>query len=63
MTTFLGVNIDGKLTWKDYIFYICNKLSKNIANVYRARPLFHQCTLRNLYCALMLSYISYCAMV
>ena len=63
VTKFLGVYIDEKLTWKDHIFYIFNKLSKSIAIIYYARPLLHQCALINLYCALILPCISYFALI
>ena len=46
VTKYLGVYIDEKLTWKDHMFYISNKLSKKIAIIYRATPLLHQCALR-----------------
>ena len=45
------------------MFHIFYKLSKSIAIIYHARPLLHQCALRNLYCALILPYISHHAMV
>ena len=36
---FLGVIIDGNLTWKDYIEVVENRISKNIGVFYRATHL------------------------
>ena len=37
--TFLGINIDDKLTWNNHIGVICNKLSKNIGVMYKLKSL------------------------
>ena len=38
-TTFLGVDIDSKQSWKSHIYKINNKLSKSIAILYRMKNL------------------------
>ena len=63
VATFLGCYIHEKLEWKDHIFYIYIKLSRSIAIIYCTRPLLYKSALKNLYSALILPYISYCAMV
>ena len=34
---FLGVIIDSKLTWKEHINYMSNKISKSIGIIYKAK--------------------------
>ena len=36
-TKFLGVIIDNKLNWKDYISYICGKKTRGIGMIIKAR--------------------------
>ena len=48
-TKFLGMIIDSKLTWKYHIDYICNKISKNIGIILKARKIFSQEALNMLY--------------
>ena len=47
----------------DHISHISNKLSKGIAIPYRVISIITMDTLRNLYCTLILPYLSYRAMV
>ena len=47
----------------DHISYIGNKLSKGIAILYYVSRIINMDALRNLYCTLILPYLSYCAMV
>ena len=58
----LGVHINENLSWIDRISYISNKLSKGIAILYHVSSINID-ALRNLYCTLILPYLSYCAMV
>ena len=58
-TKFLGVYINQSLSWKDHISYISNKLSKNIAILYHVSFIINV----DLYCTLILPYLSYCSMV
>ena len=60
---FLGVLIDSKLTWKNHIQYVKSKLSKCMAILNRVRYILNMYSMRSLYCALFLPYISYCAEV
>ena len=61
---YLGVLIDGSLSWKQHIDYISMKISKGIGiivsvYVYRLRHLMPFCTLLNIYCSLVEPYLSY----
>ena len=60
-TTFLGVIIDEKLTWKDHISLVRSKLAKTVAILYRVRYLLNRSALFILYCSLFLPYLTYCA--
>ena len=60
---FFGVCIDDKITWKDHISYICNKLAKSLSILHRILWTLYRQTFRQLYCALVLPYVSYCAMI
>ena len=61
--TFLGVEIDSKLTWKHHINHICNKISKSIAILRILRHTFPQHILLTLYMSLIHSYINYCVII
>ena len=63
VTKFVGIYINEYLSWMDHISYIRNKLSKSIAILYRVSSIINIDALRNLYCTLILPYLSYCAMV
>ena len=60
-TTFLGVIIDEKLTWKDHISLVRSKLAKTVGILYRVRHLLNRSALFILYCSLFLPYLTYCA--
>ena len=61
VTKFLGVLIDHKLNWKDHINHICNKVSRNIAIIYKASKVLNIKSLFSLYCTLILPYLNYCS--
>ena len=63
VTKTLGIYINENLSWMDHISYIRNKLSKSIAILYNVSSIINIDALRNLYCTLILPYLSYCAMV
>lgn len=56
-TSFLGVTIDNKLTWKQHIQHISNKISKSIAIL---RLLRHKFPTQIIYMSLIFSLINYC---
>ena len=57
---FLGVLIDKKLTWKEHISNLCNKLSKSIAIIHKVSNLLSSNALYTLYYSLFLPYLNYC---
>ena len=58
-TKFLGVTVDSKLTWKNHIAEIENKISKNIGVISRASKFLKTKELQTLYCSLILPYLNY----
>ena len=56
---YLGVLIDGNLSWKHHINYISTKISKGIGIIARLRHLVPRTTLLNIYRSLVEPYISY----
>ena len=62
-TTFLGVVIDNKLTWKYHIKHISNKISKSIAILRILRFSFPKHILRMIYMSLIFSHINYCNII
>ena len=62
-TKFLGVIIDDKLTWNLHIDHICNKVSKGIGILLRARQVLYGQTLITLYNALIKPHFMYCITV
>ena len=56
---FLGVMVDENLTWKDHIDLLENKISKNVGVLYKASKLLNTKCLKNIYFALIHSYINY----
>ena len=62
-TTFLGIVIDNKLSWKAHIKLICNKISKSIAILRLLKQSFPKKVLRTIYMALIFSHINYCNLV
>lgn len=59
-TKFLGVIIDKKISWKEHVTRLRNKLAKSLAIVYKAREVLNKKALYTLYCTMFLPYISYC---
>ena len=62
-TTFLGVIIDNKLTWKPHIKHIFNKISKSIAILRILRFSFPKNIMRMIYMSLIFSHINYCNLI
>ena len=60
---FLGVIIDENLTWKNHISLIENKISKNVGVLYKASKLLNASCLKNIYFALIHSYINYANLI
>ena len=56
---YLGVLIDGNLSWKHHINYISTKISEGIGIIARLRHLVPRTTLLNIYRSLIEPYISY----
>ena len=56
---FLGIHIDENLTWKFHINLICNKISKSLFALNKAKHFLPTAALRSLYCALVQSYLIY----
>ena len=59
---FLGIIIHENLSWKPHISVVCDKVSKIIGVLCKARQL-HLDTLKTLYNALFLPYINYCTLI
>jgi hypothetical protein len=62
-TTFLGIIIDDKLTWKSHIDFIESKVSKSIGILLRARKLLYTECLLTLYNNLIKPYFTYCIII
>ena len=62
-TKFLGVILDDKLLWKCHIEYICNKISKGIGILIRARRTLGTKALVILYNTLVKPYFTYCNII
>ena len=56
---YLGVIVDGNLTWKYHIDNIASKISKKIGIITRVRYFVPLSTLQNIYRCLILPYITY----
>ena len=46
---FLGIDVDGNISWNDHIHILGNKLSKNIGLLYRAKPYLDKNAMTTLY--------------
>ena len=57
---FLGVIIDEKLNWKHHITYICNKISKGMGIILKARNVLNKESLVSLYYTMVYPYLTYC---
>ena len=62
-STFLGVIIDNKLSWKSHITHISNKISKSIAILRILRYSFPKQIMRMIYMSLIFSHINYCNLI
>ena len=55
----MGITVDSKLTWKNHITEIENKISKGIGVITRVRNILKTQELQTLYCTLILPYLTY----
>ena len=62
-TKFLGVQIDAQPSWKKHIEYTCNKLSKSVGIILKARKKLHKAALVTLYYSFAYPYLIYCNLV
>ena len=62
-TSFLGVIIDNKLTWKHHIQHISNKISKTVALLKLLRHKFPKYILKLIYMSLIYSHLNYCNLI
>ena len=62
-TKFVGVQIDAQLSWKKHIEYTCNKLSKSVGIILKARMKLHKTALVTLYYSFAYPYLIYCNLV
>ena len=60
--TCLGVDIDEKLTWGEYIETICSKVSAGIGAMRRINPYVPPATLQTIYKAQVQPYFDYCSL-
>ena len=60
---FLGIIIHENLYWKPHIFIVCDKVSKVIGVLCKARRYLPLDTLKTLYNALLVPYINYCTLI
>ena len=63
VVTFLGVEVDRKLSWKYHINHVCNKISKTIAILRILKFSFPRHILIMVYMSLIYSYINYCNII
>ena len=63
VTTFLGVLIDNKLTWKPHITHLCSKISKGTAILRFLKITYPKHILRMIYMSLIYSYLNYCNLI
>ena len=59
-TTFLGVIIDKKITWKDHINYVAGKVSRAIGMMAKAKKYLREEALLTLYYSFVYPYLTYC---
>jgi len=60
---FLGIQMDENLTWKNHIQIVENKISKNLAMLYKAKPFLNFDALKNLYFCFINTYLTYCNII
>lgn len=56
---FLGVSLDENLTWKKYVKYLKDNITKNIRLSFKATPFLNKKSLLALYISNIHSYINY----
>jgi len=56
----LGMIIDEKLTWREYINYCCNKMSSGLYAINSSKHLLTKEQLKTLYYILISTIVSYC---
>jgi hypothetical protein len=56
---YLGIILDGRLTWKHHVNEICKKLGRSLGMIYKTRKLCNENILRSLYFSLFNSHASY----
>ena len=62
-TKFLGIILDDKLIWKSHIDFICNKISKCMGILIKARKVLGTNPLLILYNSLVKPYFTYCIII
>ena len=62
-TKFLGVILDDKLKFSEYLQYIALKISKSVGIIYRVKHLVPRKILVNLYYSLVFPYLTYCCTI
>ena len=60
---FLGVIVDENLSWRNHIDLLENKIAKNVGVLFKASKLLNFSCLKNIYFALIHSYINYANIV
>ena len=63
VTKFLGVLIDEKLTWKEHINFVINKIKRSMAMLFKIKNKLNQDSLLTIYDAVIQPYLSYCCEV
>ena len=60
---YLGVKIDGNLSWKSHIDYLSVKLSRANVLLFKIRNFVNSSILRTIYLAIFESHLNYCCLV
>ena len=61
--SFIGILIDNKLSWRDHILKISNKIAKGIGIIRKVRHKLQRSTLINLYYCFVFPYLHYCIVI
>ena len=56
---FLGVTVDKNLKFNHHISLVCSKVSRSIGIMYKLKPFFPLCILKNIYYSLIYPYLIY----
>lgn len=62
-TRFLGILIDEKLTWKEHLSFVCNKVTKSLGIIRKISALVHSSCFLTLYFSLVYPYLTSCNIV